>query len=77
METPSAHAVHKKETYTNIQGCWKNNVMKTTNVTYVLTWRLWQCWLGCKKVIWNFVVFYVNRTGITMSINGHFEEKWS
>jgi len=30
---PSAHAVHKKETYMNIQGCWKNNIMKNTNVT--------------------------------------------
>jgi hypothetical protein len=37
---PLAHAVHMKESYTNIQGLLKKKV-KTT--TYVLTGRLWQC----------------------------------
>jgi len=34
---PLAHAVHMKETYTNIQGFLKNKIMKTNSGTSVLT----------------------------------------
>jgi len=59
---PLAHAVHMKETYANFQGLLTKYVTKTTSGTNVLTWKLCQSWLGCKKVIENVVASYVNRT---------------
>jgi hypothetical protein len=60
--------------------CWKKYVGKTTSGTYMQTWKLWRCWLGCKEVIRNFVVSCVSgraerATGITMSSNDREEEK--
>ena len=40
--------------------CWKKKIVKTTSGTYVLTWRSWQCWLGCKEVVQNIVASFVN-----------------
>ena len=41
---------------------WQKCVTKTTSGTCVLTWKLRQCWLGCKEIMRNLVASYVNRT---------------
>ena len=43
--------------------CWNIKcVTNTTSSTNVLIRKLWQCWLGYKEVIRNFVASYVNGT---------------
>ena len=64
---PLAHAVHMKESYASIQGLLKKNITKATSGAYVLTGRLWQCWLSCEDNIRNFFAFLHEWYGQSLS----------